>query len=388
MPLQDDMQLISTDDHLIEPQTLWRDRLPTSMVEQGPTIREVPGRDPKRPAQVWFYEEREYPQIGLNAVAGQPRDQWGVDPVRYDDMLPGCYDPKARVADMDVDGVTAALCFPSFPRFAGGTFVDAVLKHGGDAELAELCVRAWNDFHVEEWWASAPDRFVPIGLLPVWDVEASIAEVQRLAAMGVRALSFPENPVPLGLPSFHTDHWDRLFSAIEEADMPLCMHFGSSSQAPFTAEDAPMAVMITLFGCNSMYAAADLLFSPVFHRHPNLKVALAEGGIGWMPYLVERADYVWDRHRWYQNVERSVPPSELFAKHLWGCFIEDEHGIANRHQIGVDRITWECDYPHSDSHWPASRARAAEVLADVPDEEVRMIVETNARQLFNLPRPA
>jgi predicted TIM-barrel fold metal-dependent hydrolase len=239
---------------------------------------------------------------------------------------------------------------------------------------------------LDEWCAAAPERFIPIAILPLWDVAACVREIHRVAGRGAKAISFTENPVPLGLPSFHTDHWDPVFSAAEETGLPLCLHFGTSGQAPTTAPDAPFAVTITLFGCNSMFAAADLIFSPVFHKHPRLKVALAEGGIGWVPYLLERADYVWDRHRWYQNVNQAVPPSELFRKHIWGCFIDDVHGLKNRHDIGVDRITWECDYPHSDSNWPNSRKRALEVFADIPDDEVARIVEWNSRELFNFPR--
>ncbi|MBW3662300.1 MAG: amidohydrolase [Actinobacteria bacterium] len=385
MPLQDHMQLVSTDDHLVEPPTLWTDRLPADLVDQGPRIVEQPG-DAGAPAQVWTYNGRLYPQIGLNAVAGKDPEEFGTDPVRYDQMLAGCYDPKARLADMDRDGVQAQLCFPSFPRIAGGVFISGVLNEGDDPELARQCVAAWNDFQLDEWVAVAPDRYIPVVMLPLWDVDASVAEIERTAAKGARTITFPENPVPYGLPSFHTDHWDPVFSAAEEAGMPLCMHFGSSGKAPHTADDAPLAVVITLFGCNSMYAATDLLFSPVFHRHPDLKVALSEGGIGWIPYLLERADYVWNRHRHYQDIEQTTPPSELFKRHIWGCFIDDEAGIRHRHEIGVDRITWECDYPHSDSNFPDSRTRAAEVLADVPDDEVHRMVEWNARELFTFPR--
>ena len=192
--------------------------------------------------------------------------------------------------------------------------------------------------------------------------------------------------MPLGLPSYHTDHWDGFFSACEAADIPICLPFGSSGQSPSTAPEAPFAVTITLFGCNSMYAAADLLFSPVFHRHPNLKVAMAEGGIGWVPYLLERADYVWNRHRFYQNVDQTMAPSELFARHIFGCFIDDVHGLKSRYDIGLSRILWEADYPHSDSNWPNSRKRAVEVFATIPDEEVRQMVETNSRELFHFPR--
>ena len=380
MPLRDDMQLISVDDHLVEPPHLWQDRLPAKHREAGPRIIQVEQPDGQS-SDVWLYEGRQYPQIGLNAVAGKPPQEFGTEPMRYTDMIPGCYEPEARVIDMDLDGVQAAICFPSFPRFAGTVFLQ-----GEDPALALLCIQAWNDFMIDEWCGAAPERFIPIAILPLWDVEAAVREIHRVAGRGAKAISFTENPVPLGLPSFHTDHWDPVFSAAEETGLPLCLHFGTSGQAPTTAPDAPFAVTITLFGCNSMFAAADLIFSPVFHKHPRLKVALAEGGIGWVPYLLERADYVWDRHRWYQNVHQDLPPSELFRKHIWGCFIDDVHGLKNRHEIGVDRITWECDYPHSDSNWPNSRKRALEVFAEIPDDEVHRMVEWNSRELFNFPR--
>lgn len=383
MPLTDDMHLISVDDHMVEPPTLWSERLPAKFAETGPQIVDEPidGRPDEPPSNVWFYEGQRFPQIGLNAVAGKDPKDYGTEPLRYTDMIPGCYEPHARVGDMDLDGVQAALCFPSFPRFAGTVFLKA-----SDKELALLCVRAWNDFMIDEWCASAPDRFIPIVIMPLWDVELCVAELERTVAKGARAVSFIENPVPLGLPSFHTEHWDGFFSACEAAEVPLCLHFGSSGQSPSTAPEAPFAVTITLFGCNSMYAAADLLFSPVFHRHPNLKIAMAEGGIGWVPYLLERADYVWNRHRFYQNVDQSAPPSELFAKHIFGCFIDDVHGLNARHDIGLSRILWEADYPHSDSNWPNSRKRAVEVFATIPDAEVRQMVETNSRELFKFPR--
>jgi len=371
MPLRDQMKLISTDDHVVEHPKVWSDRLPPHWRDVGPRIVEEGG------AQVWDYEGRRYPQIGLNAVAGRAREEYGLEPTRYDEMLPGCYDPRARVLDMDRDGVQAQLCFPSFPKFSGTVFLQA-----DDMELALLCVRAYNDFILEEWCAAAPDRLIPLVILPLWDVRLAAAEVERCAALGAKAVSFVENPAPLGLPSFHTDAWDPVFAAAQDADLPLCMHFGSSGQAPKTADDAPFPVSIALFGCNSMYTTADLLFSPVFHKFPRLKVALSEGGIGWVPYMLERIDYTWDRHRYYSDVDQTTRPSDLFHTHVWGCFIDDVAGVKNRYDIGVDRITWECDYPHSDSNWPNSRRRVAEMLADVPDEEVHRIVELNARELL------
>jgi predicted TIM-barrel fold metal-dependent hydrolase len=390
MPLQDHHQIVSVDDHLVEHPRVWQDRLPAKYKEAGPRIVEMNG------AHMWSYDGNIFPTIGLNAVAGKPKEEWGMDPVRYEDMIPGCYDPKARVADMDVDGVQAALCFPSFPGFAGSTFYRAP-----DKDLALLCVQAWNDFYIDEWCATAPDRYVPLGILPVWDPAACVAEAKRLAEKGARTVSFPDSPVSLGLPSLHTDHWDDLWTVCSETDMPVSLHFGSGSYVPgfsfsglstdaLQAQEglpsAPFAVAIALFATNLMWTTVDLLFSGKLQKFPDLQFSLSEGGIGWIPYILERTDFVWDRHRYYQPIDFDARPSDLFRKHFWGCFIDDEHGLANRHTVGVDRIMLEIDYPHSDSNWPNSRKRAAEVLAEVPDDECSKIVEENARRMLRFPR--
>lgn len=385
MPLQPWMKLISVDDHLIEHPRVWQDRLPAKYRDVGPKIVEQPLGEGKPAAQVWKYEDRIYPYIGLNAVAGKKPEEYGLEPVRYSDMIPGCYDPKARLADMDIDGVEAMMCFPSFPRFCGTVFLEAE-----DKALALECVKAYNDFVLDEWSAAALDRLVPVIMLPLWDPAASVNEIHRTAAKGAKAITFPDLPHALGLPSVHTEYWDPVLSAAEETGMPLCQHFGSGglTSIPQLAPDAPFAVLINLMGTNSMHATADWVFSPALHKHPKLKIGLSEGGVGWIPYIIERADYVWRKHQFYQNINRDVRPSELFAKHFHGCFIEDDFGVANRHIIGVERITWECDYPHSDSFWPASRKRAAEAFENVPDDEVHQIVELNARRFYNLPDPA
>ena len=167
--------------------------------------------------------------------------------------------------------------------------------------------------------------------------------------------------------------------------MPLCMHFGTGG-APDVAPDANFAVAIALFGMNSQFTTVDLLLSPVFHKFPRLRVALSEGGIGWMPYVIERLDHTWERHRWYTGVNKDVRPSDLFRDHIFGCFISDDAGIEIRHLIGVDNLMFEGDYPHSDSNFPASRKKLEEVLRDVPDDEAQAIAEDNARRVFNFPR--
>ena len=222
MPLQDYMQIISVDDHLIEHPRVFSDRLAAKYLAEGPRIVED-----EKGRHIWHFEDKVFPYIGLNAVAGKTPDQYGLEPLRFGDMIPGCYDPAERVKDMDVDGVHAACCFPSFPGFGGRVFLNA-----SDKDLAFACLQAWNDFSIDEWSATAPGRYVPLALLPIWDVERCVSELKRVAAKGARVVSFPDSPVPLGLPSFHSDHWGPLWDVFEDTGVVVSLHFGSGSFVP------------------------------------------------------------------------------------------------------------------------------------------------------------
>lgn len=375
MPMPEDVQIVSVDDHVIEHPNVWQDRLPAKYRDAGPrNLKDEDGND------VWEFEGRRSYNIGLNAVAGKRREDYGVEPTRFDDMLPGCYDPKERVKDMDQEGVQAQLCFPSFPGFAGSTFFNAT-----DKDLATACVIAWNDWMIDEWCGANPGRQIPLALVPFWDIDATATEAERVAAKGAKAISFTEMPHALGLPSFHTNHWDPFLQVCEETGMPLCLHFGSGG-APNVAPEAPFTTAIALFGLNSQMATVDLVNTRIFERFPKLKVALSEGGIGWMPYILERMDYTWDRHRYYTGMADARKPSDIFRANIFGCFIFDEAGLANIERIGEDNIMFESDYPHSDSNWPHTRKMLAESLAHVPDGVARKIAEDNARRVFNFPR--
>jgi predicted TIM-barrel fold metal-dependent hydrolase len=394
MALDDDVQMISVDDHLVEPPGVWTDRLPAKYHDRCPRVVEVDEdrEEPfyatvvhlKRGMQIWRYEDLLEPNVGLTATAGTELKDRNLDPIRFEQMRLGAYDPVARLADMDADGVWAQAPFPSFPGFAGNKFVFAKDKH-----LAALCVSAYNDFLLDEWCAAAPDRYIPLIILPLWDAAGCVREIERCAAKGARGITFPDNPAGLGLASFQSDWWDPVFSAAEAAALPLCMHFGSSKIVPFVSPQAPQAVVTTLFGITLFNSLTEIVMSPVFHRHPRLAVAYSEGGIGWYPYAIQRMDQVWETYRdlpLENNIDRHARPSDLVREHVWACFIDDPVGVRDRYDIGVDRILWESDYPHADSLWPTSRENATKVFADVPSAEVRKIVEDNARQLFRFPR--
>jgi predicted TIM-barrel fold metal-dependent hydrolase len=388
--------MISVDDHVIEPPHVWQDRLPAKYKEVGPRVVQVAN------TELWVYEDKKIPTTGLSAAAGKKKEEFSPAPLTFEQMRPGCYDAKARIEDMNRDGVIASLCFPSFPRFAGQTF-----HEGTDKELGLLCVKAYNDWMIEEWAGSAPGRFIPGILIPLWDPKAAAKEIERTAAMGAKALIFTENPAPLGLPSLHdrSGYWDPVWTACQDADMPVCCHIGSSSQLPNTAPDAPFIVTVTLTPMNAMTTCVDWLFSGIFIRFPRLKLCLSEGGIGWIPYLLERADYTLERQGYWSarnDVKLEIgeagitidvkasdrahyferPPSQLFKDHVWGCFIDDDWGVRSLDTIGVNKVMIEVDYPHTDSTWPNSRENARKRLAGRSDEDVEKILRGNAKQVF------
>ena len=232
---------------------------------------------------------------------------------------------------------------PGYPPEFGGrnaTILD-------DPEFSLALLQAYNDWHVEEWCGAYPARFIPMTLPVIWDAEACAKEVRRNAKRGVHALTFTENPAAMGYPSFHDDYWTPLWEALVDTDTVMNVHIGSSGRLAITAPDAPMDVMITLQPMNIVQAAADLLWSKPIKKYPDLKIALSEGGTGWIPYFLERADRTYEMHStWTGQDFKGKLPSEVFREHFLTCFISDPIGVRLRREIGVDNICWEADYPH------------------------------------------
>jgi predicted TIM-barrel fold metal-dependent hydrolase len=282
---------------------------------------------------------------------------------------------------MEMNHVEASLSFPTFPRFCGQTFLEAK-----DREVAEACVYAYNDWMVEEWCGDSGGRLIPLPIIPLWDADLAAVEVRRNAARGARAVCFSEIPPHLGLPSIHSGYWDPFFVACEETGTTVCMHIGSSSKMPATSADAPAAVAASLSFNNAMASLSDFLFSGVLVRYPTLKLAYSEGQIGWLPYVLERVDDVWREHRAWGGVRDIVPepPSTYFKRQVYGCFFRDKHGCDSLDVIGVDNVTFETDYPHTDSTWPETKQVAEKMMADLDDDVVYKIVRGNAIRMLEL----
>ena len=398
--MRDLPKIISVDDHVLEPATVWTDRLPRKYLDVGPRIVRAPVKemsfiggkftavpgdpgDRGEPVDWWFYEDLRRPLLRLDTAVGYAREDVTLTGITYEQMRPGSFLLKDRLDDMDVNDVEASLCFPTMPRFCGQTFAEAT-----DMDLALLCVQAYNDWMVEEWCAPSNGRLIPLIIVPLWDPVAAAAEVRRNAARGVHAVCFSEIPPNLGLPSIHdaNGYWLPFFDACNEAKVTINMHIGSGSKMPSTSPDAPAAVGSTLTFANCCFSMVDWLMSGHFNTFPDLKIAYSEGQIGWIPYILERANTVWLENRAWGGVAEKVlePPADLFRKHIYGCFFDDPHGVRSIEEIGADNVTYETDYPHSDSTWPHSLKVAEEQMAGLSDEVVHKVLRGNAIEMLSL----
>lgn len=366
----EDLVLVSVDDHVVEPPDMFQGRVPRRYEELAPrVVRRPDGSD------VWVYEGSEITNIALNAVAGRVPEEYGMEPTSFDELRSGTYDVHQRVRDMDANGVWGSMCFASFPKLCGQLF--AMSK---DPDLGSAMLSAYNDWHIEDWCGSYPDRFIPLALSGL-QPEIMAAEVHRVARKGCRTVSFFENPERYGLPSHYSDYWDPFWAACEDEGTVVCFHLGGN---PELAAEAPMDVFIHVMPIATAVAAANILWSPLLKKFPTVKLALSEGGIGWVPYFLERADYVYRHHKAWTGADfgRQLP-SEVFRERFVTCFIDDPVGVRLRHDVGVNSMCWECDYPHSDSTWPASAETLAPSLEGVPAEEVAKITHLNAARLFH-----
>jgi len=389
-------KIVSVDDHVVEPPHVWEQWLPSEFRDRGPKIvrRGIAGIDTfgaggyvehfddAAPDKVdcWVYEDLVYTHKRIVAAVGYPREEHTLTPITYDDMRPGCYDPQARLADMDEGWVEASMCFPTLPRFCGQTFLE-----GHDKDLGLACVKAYNDWMIEEWCGDSGGRLIPLGIIPLWDADLAAAEVRRNAARGMHAVCFSELPFHLGLPTIHSGHWDPFFAACAETRAVVAMHIGSSSKMPSASPDAPRAVNNTLSFANAMSSMVDFLMSGLLVRFPDLKLLYAESQLGWIPYTLQRLDQVWEENRaWAETTHVPEPPSTYYYRSVFGCFINDAHGLKSLDEIGIDNVTAETDYPHSDSTWPDTKEVMTKLTADLSDEETTKVLRGNAIGLLQL----
>jgi predicted TIM-barrel fold metal-dependent hydrolase len=365
-----DLILISTDDHICEPPNVfdnapakYRDRLPK-------VVTDAKGID------AWEFNGKRMPNLGLNAVVGRRPEEYGVEPTAFKELRKGCYDVHARIDDMNVNGVLAALNFPQFTGLAGQAFKT------DDMDLTHVAFRAYNDWHIDEWCGAYPGRFIPAAIIPPWDMEEAVREIRRVKAKGCNSINMLPVPNREGFPSWNTGYWDPILAACEELEVVINLHINDAVAATPSPE-SPVDVFITNMPVSLFNTASDILWSHITRKFPGVKFALSEGGAGWVAHLKERADFTYRHHRaWTHQDFGDMLPSEVFDRHFFTCFIEDEIAIRLRDRTGINNMTWECDYPHSDTTWPKSPETLWPTLQGVSDDEINRITHLNAMKIY------
>jgi hypothetical protein len=372
--------VISVDDHLVEPRNVFEARLPKHLQDEAPRIVETPEGH-----EVWEFEGNSHYQAGMNAIVGRRRDGVVLEPLRFEHMRPGCYDVHARIKDMDINGVWSSLNFPSMVT----GFCGRVLSQAKNRDLGLAATKAWNDWFFEEWYSEYPTRLIPMGITFLTDPEEGAREIRRNAVRGFTSVSLPERPQRIGLPSLYSGYWDPIVTACAETDTVISLHVGSSGnyEAPEDAGRRRAQLTSTLFGQLALAACAEWLWSGYPVRYPGLKIAMSEGGIGWVAMLVERLEGICDRSGYGLEGMDGLRPADVLRRNFWFCTIEDVAAMDTRYTIGVDNICVEVDYPHGDSTWPDTQAVIEKHWGHLPTHELRMICSENASKLYRAPLP-
>lgn len=372
--------IISVDDHVLEPPSLFESRLERRFAEHAPRV-EVDDAG----MEWWIVDGTPVQNDICNGAVGRVMAEWDLAGARYDEFQPAAWDPRARLADMDISGVWASLCFSSVIwGFAGTRF-----SRTRDSALGLACLRAYNDWMLEEWCGAAPDRYIPCQLPWMADPDVAAQEIFRNAERGFRAVSFSENPEGLGFPSIYTSYWDPFLAACEETRTVVNLHVGSSGVKHKPSSDSAMAVVVALFPESGLEALIDWTFARIPLRFPRIQIVLSEAGASWVPMALERMGRA---HRQRGSKLNDWPdgapsPQEVALRNFTFASLEDPAAFRLLDLIGEDNIMIETDYPHFDSTWPHCQAMIASELTGLDRRAVSKICYGNAARLYRHPLP-
>jgi predicted TIM-barrel fold metal-dependent hydrolase len=378
--------VIDCDTHITEPGHVFVDRVPAKFRDRAPRLeRNADGVD------IWrIGDSSPLVPVGMTAIAGWP-EPFPAGPKNMDEVPPASHDAKARLDYMDSLGIWAMALYPNVGGFGNQAFLEL-----GDPELMLACVRAYNDFLIE-WIEPDPRRFIPVLATPFWDVDATVKEIERAAAMGHKGILFSGEPQKQGMPPLGSRHWDPLWAAAQDVDLPISFHIGSGDFSEgFSVERLEVdgigatnaRVAVGLFLENGKQLV-DLLLSGVLPRFPKLRVVSVESGIGFIPFILEAVDYSFE----YSNVRAQKPefemlPSEYFRRQVYGCYFFEEFAPQQMvEKIGEDNILFETDYPHPVCLYGNVREKIDAGLAGQSDRVRRKLLFDNAAELYGVEQP-
>jgi len=360
--------LISADNHVFEPVTLWQERLPEGLQERGPRLEQQ--------GDYWCLVVEGIPARKLSRVSGNgDHDDAGGDgdggPTRGD----GSADLEARLADMKSDGVVAEVIYPTF-----GLFIDLV----PDPELQMACARVYNDW-LAETFLTRPDVFIPSAVVPLRDVGAAVAELERSADQGFKSVTIPTTP-PEGT-GYNQPDYDPLWTVASRAGIPLSLHTGTGALPQHERGPGGAIINYAKVGLLSAETLCYVAASGVLERHPDLRMVFVETGAGWLAYCCERMDEAFEEHQSWVKPKLDAPPSEYAKRQCHVTLGADRAPILTREITGVEPLLWASDYPHPEGTFPESQRIVEEIFEGVPEDEKAAIVAGNAARLYDVPLP-
>jgi len=384
--LFDRVRVIDVDTHLTEPADTWTARVPAALRDQVPHIVRVDGRD------LWFAGDQRIGAPGAYSMAGFNGHLPLSSPQTYDDIAPSMYDPKARLAFLDEEGIYAQVLYPNVGGFGNGYFLRL-----GDREVVAMCVRAYNDF-LTDWCSVDPDRLLAICALPFWDLDLAVSELHRCLDNGHRAVNFCNQPQFYGLPELADRHWDPIWAVAQEAGVPISFHVGGGGMGTLMDDTAGIGVgtnfakVSSMIFLDNMRCIADLIFGGVCHRFPNLDFVSVESGVGWLPGALEAFDWQWRNNGVAkEHPEYELVPSEYFRRQIYGCFWFEERAAVDAIARYPDNLLFESDYPHPTCQHPgpatpAQRPRdyATRILGALDQEVAQKVLHTTAARLYQV----
>jgi uncharacterized protein len=362
--------IISADSHVTEPPDTYVDRIDRRFRERAPHVV----RDAQR-GDLFVIDGMDKPiPMGLVAAAGKPAESLRMFGARLEDMHRGGWDPEARLADQDVDGVSAEVLYPT---------VGMMLCNHPDFDYKKACFDAYNRW-IAEYCAAHPDRLIGVGQTAMRSVEEGIEDLRQIRALGLRGVMMPGNPA---VGDYHDPAYDPFYEAAADLGLPLSFHILTSQGDSLKTRGPRLNAFLSIIrGCQDIIGI--FVLGGVFERHPRLRLVCVEADAGWVPHFMYRMDHAWERHRyWLPAGTLSRAPSEYFREHVYTTFQDDWVAFQVTGLCNVRRLMWANDFPHSDSTWPQSRDVLTRQAGHLSEAERDLILHDNVAELYGLERP-
>ncbi|HZP31076.1 MAG TPA: amidohydrolase family protein [Acidimicrobiia bacterium] len=383
------LRVVDADTHFTEPHDLWTSRAPRGFEDKVPHVVDVDGEP------TWTVDGVALGRASASSVVRRDGERCrGSEFIQwvFDDAHPAAYDVPTRLAVMDEIGIWAQIVYPNVAGF-GGQKLSAI----ADPDARRLSVTLYNDAMVELQETSR-GRLFPMALLPSWDVDAAVAEVDRIAQLGLRGVNISSDPQLQGLPDLGDPAWDPLWAACADRSLPVQFHIGASQTSlawygtspwPSMGDDQKLAIGAAMMYLTNARVLANVIYSGLLERHPALRMVSVESGIGWIPFVLESLDHQLNETAPGTMDYLSMMPSEYFRRQMYACFWFEQRDVAaTLEQVGVDNVLFETDFPHPTCLYPDGLDHVARSLEGVAPDVARKVLQDNAVGLYRIELPA